>query len=780
MANPADNLAILKLPRSVDRTHGFAAAVDRRATWAEQLMTRRPLGFGGASANLVHDFTGMGASSIGAWAARLAERYGTGERAVERTSDLSLASPAPRRVARSSSASAWAPQLTRDLAETRSGDVTPDLARSFASGLSAHGWPVQPEASAPSSARQTDPLPPTRSSVSSAVSRVMPALDEPLLSAAMVRPPNERAAASPPSAESGRLYGEAGAPPAVSRAAEPAQSPSPADVMPTVPRLASSPGPLTPSGTDAPISEGVTERIPAMPVNAPTVARQAEAGRDPAKVERAAPAVSSASAVSGASRSEAPLALPMVTQRPTALMRQAAPDPLARMGFRTIRPPLEPAARLGLSAPSVLARSAAPTPDAPSAPTQPAQPLVELPAEESSPAAGSTSAQPPEQLFAGNEASAPAPISAGSDSPPQPFAERPLPGVLAASIVQRLVAPTNSTVAQLPALRTWAPGPSTMLRGSDAVSSSPLPNAGASVSAAPPIARAPALAPLARPAIIPPALMASAIRPNAPSDLSALPASTAPQEPTAPAQSRLKPPAEQIEWGSLPLVHRALEHTAALSASASAGPMSLPIQIVRRQAAFAPVALAASANAVSQPAQRAPGQAEAPVADREFVASQPQASVPAAVFEQPELSMLPARQPSGIDREMWLTPELPLREHPIDVDVSRSYSAQRRAAELPLAPRGAARAPDPSASPATYLRELGEAPEFGGFTPALQRAPALDAADASSIPAAGAAPAPGAAPSVGSPPIDELARKVYDYLRRELRVEQERAGWRSW
>ena len=779
MANPADNLAILKLPRSVERTHGFAAAVDRRAAWAEQLVTRRPLGFGGASANLMHGFTGMGASSIGPWAARLAERYGAGERAVERTSDLPLASsPVPRRVARSSSASAWAPQLARDLAETRSGDVPPDLARSFASDLSAHGWPVQPEVSAPSSARQADSLPPTRSSVSGAVSRVMPALNEPLSSAAMVRPPNERAAASPPSAESGRLYGEAGAPPAVSRTAEPAQPTSAAEVMPTVPRLVSSPSPSTPSGTDALISQGVTERIPAAPQSALTVARWAEAGGDPATVDRAAPAVSSASAVSGASRSEAPLALPLVTQRPTALMRQARPDPLARMGFRTIQPPLEPVARLGVSAPSVLARSAALTPTGPAAPVQPAQPLVELPAEENPPPAGNTPAQPPEQHFAGNEASAPAPISAEVNSPPPAVAARPLPGVLAASIAQRLAAPTRATAAQIPALRTWATGPSTMLRGSDAVSSSSLPNAGASVSAAPPIARATELAPLARPAIVPPALMASAIRPNAPSDLSALPASTAPQEPTAPAQSRLKPPAELIEWGSLPLVRRALEHTSALSASASASAASLPSQIVERQAAFVPVALAASANAASRTAQRAPDQAGAPAVDRIFAAPPPQMGTSTTLFEPPDLAL--AGQLGSGEREAWPTPELPLHDRPSERAEPSAYMAQRIAAELPLAPRGGARSAEPSGSPATYLRELGGSPELDVFPSALQRAPALDPA-ASPVPAGNSlAPAPGAAPAAGNPPIDELARKVYDYLRRELRIEQERSSWRTW
>jgi hypothetical protein len=63
---------------------------------------------------------------------------------------------------------------------------------------------------------------------------------------------------------------------------------------------------------------------------------------------------------------------------------------------------------------------------------------------------------------------------------------------------------------------------------------------------------------------------------------------------------------------------------------------------------------------------------------------------------------------------------------------------------------------------------------------ALQRAPAAAPLDASMA----APPAPNSAapaPAAGSgPPIDELARKVYDYLRRELRIEQERAGGRPW
>lgn len=766
MPNSADNLAVLIPPASIARTHGFAAAVDRRATWGEQIATRWPLGLGGASVDLVHRFTGMGASAIGPWAARLAERYNPGERAVERTSDLPLASsPAPRRVARTASASAWAPQQARDPAETRVDHSAPDLARSFASDLSARGWPVQTDAEALPSARSADMIPPALTSAA-AVNRAAPTLDVPSPSA---RPPSEPSAASTPPAEIGRLRAEASAPPTVSRSAESAQPLSDADAAPVVSR---SVGPAMPAAGDTAtqISQGVTERIPAMPANAPAVARQAEAGGYPATVGRAAPAVSPALAVSGASRSEAPLALPLVAQRSTALMRQARPDPLARMGFRTAQPPQEPAAHPGVSAPSVLARSAALTPTAPAAPTEPAQSLVEQPAEESSPAAGSTSAQPPEQHFAGNEASAPAPISAEVNSPPPAVAARPLPDALAASIAQRLAAPTSATVAQLPALRTWATAPLAAPRGSDTANSGFQQNSGMSVSGTPPVGRAAALAPLARPAIVPSATMGSAAQTYAPADLS--------QEPAAPAQSRLEPPAEQVEWGALPLVRRALEHTGALSASAAATSTNLPSQIVGRQAAFAPAALVASANAASQAAQRAPDQAEAPAVDRIFASPLPQIGTPTTVVEP--LGMAPAGQVGGGEREAWLTPELPLRDRPSERAESSAYIAQRIAAELPLATRGAARSAEPPGSPATYLRELGGSPELDVFPSALQRAPALDSA-ASLVPAGNSsAPAPGAAPATGNPPIDELARKVYDYLRRELRIEQERAGWRTW
>lgn len=805
MLDPDDNLPGLTPPASIARTEGFAAAVDRRATWGEQLATRRPIGSGGIGADLARRFTGMGTSTIGPWAARLVERYNSGARAADRSAELPLASsPAPRRVARAASASAWAPQQARDLAETHSGDVPPDLARSFASDLSAHGWPVQPEAGTPSSARQANaaPLQPSARQASAAPAPIlpttgadasMPALDERSPSIGSARPPSEQSAASSPPAESAQPQADADAPTAVSRAVEPVQPPSSAEASPTMPRSVSRPKMQAPAGsapqagtisemnsTYAQVSRDESYAKPTKLANSPLAVGPAQAEPSAISEDGASRAVSPALAVSGASLSNTPLALPLVTQRSTALMRQAAHNPLARMGFSTAQPPLEPTARLGMSAPSVLARSAALTPTAPPASAQPAQPLADLPAAQTPSLAAHTSAQPaPELQLPSSEAPVPTPISAGSDAPPQPFAGRPLPGMLATSIAQRLAAPTSAMATQLPALRTWAPVPSAAPRRSDTGGIGSLPNSGTRVSAAPPIARAATLAPMSRPAIVPPAATASAAQPYAPTEASAPLTSDALHKPAAPAQPRRDQPAEQIEWGALPLIRRALEHTNALSAGASAGSASLPSQIVERQAAFAPTALAASANAASHAAQRALGQAGAPAVDRIFAASAPQIGAYPAIFEQH--GMAPAGQLGSRDHEAWSTPELPLHDRPSERAEPSAYMAQRIAAELPLATRGAARSAEPSGSPAIYLREHGEAPEFEGSSPALQRAPALDPTVASATPASnGSAPAAGAAPTAGSPPIDELARKVYDYLRRELRVEQERAGWRTW
>jgi hypothetical protein len=70
---------------------------------------------------------------------------------------------------------------------------------------------------------------------------------------------------------------------------------------------------------------------------------------------------------------------------------------------------------------------------------------------------------------------------------------------------------------------------------------------------------------------------------------------------------------------------------------------------------------------------------------------------------------------------------------------------------------------------------------FMSMAPVLQR----ETAAPSPAPSEPAAPPPGAAPppataAAAPPSVEELARKVYEHLRRELRLEQERNGWRSW
>ena len=257
-----------------------------------------------------------------------------------------------------------------------------------------------------------------------------------------------------------------------------------------------------------------------------------------------------------------------------------------------------------------------------------------------------------------------------------------------------------------------------------------------------------------RPAII-------AAPPAQPIDPAATPAPLNTLEPwletVGPDLARAVASAAPADWGALPLVQHTLARSVMVGGIA-AGQAYWPGAIVGRQAAFAQAAAVESAPLGRVRAHDRFDSASSP--DRTFQAAGP--AVPVVQTAVPGWADQPA-------------PALPL--------LNRSASAagdqrepgwrdERPALTLYTVARAAAPAGAPQSVPLPR--------DASGFAmaAALQRAAApLDAPVAAPPAPNSAAPAPAAG---GSPPIDELARKVYDYLRRELRIEQERAGWRPW
>jgi hypothetical protein len=276
------------------------------------------------------------------------------------------------------------------------------------------------------------------------------------------------------------------------------------------------------------------------------------------------------------------------------------------------------------------------------------------------------------------------------------------------------------------------------------------------------------LAPAQRSAVVLPALLSAEPRPG-----SERPGGE--QETSSPPRTFARSPAINTDWGALPIVGHVLRRTTLLArpaigdrsqASAGAPGMvdgGLSHHLAEPAPGFggaAPIGLSVFQNA---PVFAAGGQFT--IAD---------SGDGAAALDPPVWAM--SSQPASIER---MTQQLPLapphrRSDLADVHDSAGWGEGQF---VPLTLHAARSAEPPAPATATLLRQSDFAlPAAAPQLAANAAAGATDLAASTSSAASGAAPAPASA----SPSVEELARKVYEHLRRELRMEQERSGRRSW
>lgn len=768
MADPDHNQPKADPPPSIGRTRRFAESIDRHGAWGERLIARRPLVGAGIGAGLLRRFAGLGA--VGAWSARLAERFGAAQSGERPGVDMPLAArPAPPGLARSRSAGAWAPQLARDLLAPPHDDPAPELARGFARDLSDHGWPVQPARALPPASPGAEPASPIYLAPAGDAS-ARPASPAPRLSSG--RPPGVAEARPRAPAELSR---DVEASRALSRSASAADS-AEQPVEPHAP-------PLSPADAAVAAPEASDARPRSTGETGASAHVQAHEGAE-ADERRSPPSRGSASveppARLGALDPAAPLSLPLVTRRPTALLRDAAPDPLARMGYVSRVDSQRSSA--GLPA----ARISSPVEGATSAPAQTATlPAVDA---RSSPGVADTALPPQGRLpgIASRAAASAAPSRAPAAPQPPARAGHPLPIALAAGIARRYDGPAGGTRAPL-ALRTWSPGPPAARpaeregaghAAGTAVEFAAIGSHGHAERATEPLRAAAPATSTFRPAIAPAIPASPATAPSATdlSDSGRRPAGATPASLPAVEAARAADPAGRADWSALPLVQRALARSTLDRAGVGAEPHSLAAEIAGRQAAFIPALFASGAAPGVWPASSPDGAR----ASADLLAPARALAAPergdADDFGGPRAEAAGVAAPGYDAPAAPRIPALPRLIGPAGAGGRAGWTPEGRPALTLHAVARAAAPPEPIPG---YSGQPGHDFGFAPPAPLLQRAPAAEQPSAA-LPAAPAGSAAAAPAAGGGQSIDELARKVYDYLRRELRIEQERAGWRSW
>lgn len=771
MAKPTDNVLLPELPSSVTQTQRMLAAIGRNSTWAEQFTSRRPKIALDVGQQLLRRFDQVGASD--AWAARIAQRFRLSEHAPFSTPLLYAAAPPIRR----------APGIT-PLGIATQPPMSLDAPETFAEELKSRGWSLQRHTDAPARPEQFGAQAATAGAPAAAHQRLT-STPAPRVEPALVRrstvPQSEQAAAPTREVTPAAPAQTADAATLQRYDAPPAQP----DATPSLPHTAA---PLI-----SPTSESVTklaDQTYAEPINDQTYS--------------------------------ATTSLPLLTQRQLSPVHRNAPDLLARMGYTpatslarpmAFRTPASLGSTQNLPPPADRAQANQPT-TTPSAVDQmasgPAQRVVD-------------------SLFGQQRLTQRAPTmpaaeqAAGGSAESPPSVEQPvqrnetthlLPGVFTAAIFQRYSQPWPATPPPALSLRRWPalsvpslPSRSGALPGDQPLSTPPAavsPATGVMGQAIPRAAQSGVAShtdlPRAYPALPPAPDVArndQAFQPLGQPGILRLPAAADATQPIPSAWpdaiDRLRSPTTEAaqpmpatragDWSTLPLVGDVLRRTAQ-----PATPLSG--QLGRRSGAFFAGSGPGwpSSIAVLQPlpigGDQQVGSVPQPAGMRPFGPDISRATAlphtGAAASEAAAGATLQSPMPwSGAAESMQRAQGLGLPNETDGWPDAAMTRARRETSDLTLLRMPALATQVGHISDPTRLAQRND--NFMSMAPVLQR----ETAAPSPAPSEPAAPPPGAAPppataAAAPPSVEELARKVYEHLRRELRLEQERNGWRSW